>query len=97
MSAVHPVAILRALFCTVCSVCRLVLEMMGDHMALAYSRMGLMMALYVVVSVSFCLPQLVPESALRMLVVLSALALFCLVCSVKVSLGSSTSPNVLGF
>ena len=58
MSAVHPVAILRALFCTVCSVCRLVLEMMGDHMVLAYSRVGLVMALYVVVSVSFCLPSL---------------------------------------
>ena len=74
----------------------LVVDVICDQIVLAYSRMGLMMVLYVVVSVSFCFPQLVPESALSTLVVLSALVLVCLMCSVNMSLGSSVSPSVLG-
>ena len=74
----------------------LVVDVIGDQIVLAYSRMSLVMVLYVVVSVSFCFPQLVPESALSTLVVFSALLLVCLMCSVYVSLGSSTSPSVLG-
>ena len=49
----------------------LVVDVIDDQIVLAYSRMGLVMVLYVVVSVSFCFPQLVPESALSTLVVLS--------------------------
>ena len=41
----------------------LVIDVIGDQIVLAYSRMGLVMVLYVVVSVSFCFPQLVPEIA----------------------------------
>ena len=47
----------------------LVVDVIGDQIVLAYLRMGLVMVLYVVVSVSFCFPQLVPESALSTLVV----------------------------
>ena len=74
----------------------LVVDVIGDQIVLAYLRMGLVMVLYVVVSVSFCFPQLVPESALSTLVVLCALILVCLICSMNVSLGSSVSPSVLG-
>lgn len=40
MSSVQPVAILRAVFCTVWSFCVFVLEIMGDQVVLAYSSVG---------------------------------------------------------
>ena len=40
----------------------LVEDARGDHMEEAYSRPGLMTALYVAISVSFCLPHLVVVS-----------------------------------
>ena len=52
----------------------LVSEMMGDQIVLAYSRIGRVMALYVVMSVSLDCPQCVVVSAFRMLSV--GLALF---------------------
>ena len=48
---------LSAWFCTVCSLLMLVLEVMGDQIVLAYSMMGRVMVLYVVVSVSLAFPQ----------------------------------------
>ena len=47
---VHIVAVLNAVFCMTCSLLR------GDHMEEAYSRAGLMTALWVAMSISFCLP-----------------------------------------
>ena len=47
MSCVHPVAILRAVFCTICSLSMFVSDALGDHMVEAYSNTGLVMALYV--------------------------------------------------
>ena len=44
----HPVAILKAVFCTICSLSVFVLDALGDHMVEAYLSMGLVMALYVV-------------------------------------------------
>ena len=38
VSCVHPVAILRAVFCTICSLSMFVLDALGDHMVEAYSR-----------------------------------------------------------
>ena len=32
VSCVHPVAILRAVFCTICSLSMFVLDALGDHM-----------------------------------------------------------------
>ena len=49
------------------------------------------------ISVSFCLPQVVEVSALTMLSDLSAFSLVILVCSVKLSLGSSVTTSILGF
>ena len=54
VSCVHPVAILRAVFCTICSLSMFVSDALGDHMVEAYSSTGLVMALYVASMVSLC-------------------------------------------
>ena len=56
VSCVHPVAVLNAAFCMTCSLLMLVEHARGDHMEEAYSRAGIMTALYVAMSVSFCYP-----------------------------------------
>lgn len=96
MSCVHPVAILSAVFCTVCSLFMFVSEAIGDQIELAYSRIGLVMALYVATMVSFCLPQFVDVSALRILMELSAFSFVSLMCSLYVSFMSSVSPSTFG-
>ena len=58
MLRVHPAAILRAVFCTICSLSVLVSDALGDHMVEAYSSTGLVMALCVASMVSFCLAPL---------------------------------------
>ncbi len=65
----------------ICNLFVFVCEMMGDHMVLEYSRMGLVIALYVVVMVSLCLPHFVDVSALSMFIVLRAFVAVCLMCS----------------
>ena len=70
VSCVHPVAILRAMFCTICSL--FVSDALGDHMVEAYSSTGLVMALYVASMVSLCLPHLV-EVRTSMLIVMRVL------------------------
>ena len=47
VSCVHPVDILRAVFCTICSLSMFISDALGDHMVEAYSSTGLVMALYV--------------------------------------------------
>ena len=59
VSCVHPVAILSAVFCISCSLSMLVSDALGDHMVVAYSSTGLVMALYVASMVSLCLPHFV--------------------------------------
>ena len=54
----HPVAILSAVFCVICSLLMFVSDASGDHMAETYSSMGLLMVLYVARIVSFCFPML---------------------------------------
>ena len=54
VSCVHPVAVLNA-FCMTCRLLMLVEDARGDHMEEAYSSAGLMTALCVAMSVSFCL------------------------------------------
>ena len=63
VSCVHPVAVLNAAFCMTCSLLMLVEDARGDLMEDAYSRAGLMTALKVAMSVSFCLPNPVAVSA----------------------------------
>ena len=41
VSCIHPVAILRAVFCTIYSLSMFVLDALGDHMVEAYSSTGL--------------------------------------------------------
>ena len=47
VSCVHPVAVLNAAFCITCSLLMLVDDAIGDHTEEAYSRAGLITALYV--------------------------------------------------
>ena len=63
VSCVHAVAILNAAFCMNCSLLMLVEDSRGDHLEEAYSRAGLMTALYAAMSVSFCLSHPVAVSA----------------------------------
>ena len=63
VSCVHPVTIINAAFCMTCSLSMLVKDARGDHMEEAYFRAGLMTALWVGMSVSFCLPHPVAVSA----------------------------------
>ena len=46
VSCVHPVAVLNAAFCMTCSLLMLVEDAIGDHTEEAYSRAGLITALY---------------------------------------------------
>ena len=54
VSCVHPVAILRAVFCTICSLSMFVSDALGELTVEAYSSTGLVMALYVSSMVSLC-------------------------------------------
>ena len=56
VSVVHPVAILSAVYCVICSLLMFVSDASGDHMVETYSSMGLVMALYVAMIVSFFPP-----------------------------------------
>ena len=58
VSVVQSVAMRRALFCMIWNLLTSVCERVGDHVGEAYSRMEQVMALYVAVIVSFCLPHL---------------------------------------
>ena len=53
VSVVHPVAILSAVFCVICSLLIFVSGVSGVHMVETYSSMGIVMALYVAIIVSF--------------------------------------------
>ena len=60
---VHPVAILSAVFCVICSLLIFVSDASGDHMVGTYSSMGLVMAVYVAIIVTFCFLHVVDVSA----------------------------------
>ena len=94
VSAVQPVAMRSAVFCIVCSLLICVCDTIGDHIVLAYSMIGLVIVLYVASIVSFCFPQCVPVSALRMLSVCLALFVVCLMCSPNVCFVSSVRPRI---
>ena len=46
-------------FCVICSLLMFVSDTSVDHMVETYSSMGLIMALYVVMILSFCFPHVV--------------------------------------
>ena len=56
MFCVHPVAVLNAAFCMTCSLLMLVEDAIGDHTEEAYSRAGLITALFVAMSVPSVYP-----------------------------------------
>ena len=58
VSVMHPVVILSMVFCVICSLLMFVSDASVDHMVETYSSMGLAMALYVAMIVSFCSPML---------------------------------------
>ena len=58
--------------------------------------MGLFMALYVAMIVSFCFPHVVDVSALSICIVLRAFVVAISMCLLYVSLGSSVSPRIFG-
>ena len=58
--------------------------------------MGLFMALYVAMIVSFCFPHVVDVSALSICIVLHAFVVVISMCLFYVSLGSSLSPSIFG-
>ena len=72
MSVVHPVAILSAVFCVICSLLMSVSDASGDYMVETYSSMGIVMALYVATIVSFCFLHVVDVSALSICIVFRA-------------------------
>ena len=97
VSAVHPVIVLSAVFCMVCSLFMLVSDVLGDHTVFAYSSVGSVIVLYVVSSVSFVFPQCAVVSAFSIFsVFLAFCSVFC-VCLLKVSLGSNVRPSIFGF
>ena len=93
---VHPVAILSAVFCVICSLLMFMSDASGDHMVETYLSMGLVMALYVVMIVSFCFPHVVDVSALSICNVLCAFVVVISMCLLYVSLGSRISPSIFG-
>ena len=82
VSCVHPVAVLNVVFCMTCSLL-MAEDAIDNHMEEAYSRAGLITALYVTMSVFFCLPHPVAVSTFMIcrygcIYFLAALVLVCL-------------------
>lgn len=96
VSTVCPVAMRSAEFCICWILIFCLSDMIGDQMVLAYSNMGLVIALYVCAMHSLCLPQVVDVSALSMLSVLRALLIVFVMCVLYVCFGSNVSPSILG-
>ena len=95
VSVVHPVAILSAVFCVICSLLMFVSDSSGAYMVETYSIMGLLMALCVASIVSFCFPHVVDVSALSICIVLRAFVVVIYMCLLYVSLRSRVSPSIL--
>ena len=96
VSVLHPVAILSAVFCVICSLLMFVSNASGDHMVETYSSMGLVMALYVARIGSFCFLHVVDVNALSICIVLRAFVVVISMCLLYVTLGSRVSPSIFG-
>ena len=96
VSCVHPVAVLNAAFSMTCILLMLVEDARGDHMEEAYSRAGLITALSVAMSVSFCLPHPVAVSAFMICIDLCACTEMLWMCVLYVSFGSKERPRTSG-
>ena len=96
VSCVHPVAVLNAAFGITCSLLMLVEDAIGNHTEEAYSRAGLITALYVAMSVSFCLPLPVAVSAFMICRGLCACIEMLWICVLYVSFGSKVRLRTFG-
>ena len=94
-SVVHPVASLSVVFCVICSLLMVVSDASGDHMMETYWSMGLVMALYVAMIVSFCFLHVVDVSALSICIVLCAVVVVIYMYLLYVSLRSRVNPSIL--
>ena len=95
VSVVHPVAILSAVFCVICRLMMFVSDASGDHMVETYSSMGLVMALYVAMIVSF-FSHVVDVGVLSICIVLRVFVAVIYMCLLYVSLRSRVSPSSFG-
>ena len=95
VSVVHPVIIQSAVFCVICSLLMFMSDASGDHMVETYWSMGLVIALYVAMIVSFCFPRVVDVSVLSICIVLRAFVVVIYMCLLYVSLGSRVIPGIL--
>ena len=95
VSCVHPVAVFNAAFCMTCSLVMLVEDAIGDHTEEAYSKAGLITALYVAMSVSFCLPHPVAASAFMICRGVYACTEMWM-CVLYVRFGSTVRPRTFG-
>ena len=66
------------------------------HMVETYSSMGLVMAYYVAMIVSFCFHHAVHVSALSICIVMCAFVVVISMCLLYVRLGSRVSPSIFG-
>ena len=66
--------------CVICSFLMFVSDASGDHMVETYSVMGLVMAFYVAMIVSFCFPHVVDVSALSICIVLRVFVVVISMC-----------------
>ena len=96
MSCVHPVAVLNAAFCMTCSLLMLVEDARGDYTEEAYSRAGLIRALKIAMSVSFCLPHPVAASDFMIGRGLCACTEMLWMCVLYVSFGSKVRHRTFG-
>ena len=96
VSCVHHVEVLNAPFCTTCSLLMLIEDARGDHMEEAYSRAGLITALYVAMNFSFCLPHPVAVSAFIICRGLCACTEMLWMCVLHVSFGYKVRPRTFG-
>ena len=99
VSCVHPVAVLNDAFCMTCSLLMLVEDARGDHTEEACFRAGLITALYVATSVSFCLPHPVAVSAFmicRGLCACTEMLWMCVLYVLYVSSGSKVRSRTSG-
>ena len=96
VSCVHPVAVLNAAFCMTCSLLMLVVDAIGDRTEEAYFRAGLITALKVAKSVSFCLPHPVAVSVFMICRGLCACTEMMWMCVLYVSFGSKVRPRTFG-
>ena len=97
VSCVHPVAVLNAAFCMICSLVMLVEDARGDYMEEAYSRAGLMNCL---IGSHECLllftPSCCSECFLMICRGLCACTEMVWMCVLYMSFGSKVRPRTFG-